>query len=172
MFIKMQFLGCFTVGGPDLGKPCVFPFTFNGIVHFGCPKDPDDPSKRWCSTKVDQSGNHIGGQGVYGDCALSCPIHNDKWVEYFLNNSCLIDQNNNFFCQVSQIGNILVGKGEETIISEELNLYFNSNICISRVILTHHLIYRTQTTRPQLLVPFYWPKDDNSSSDHSSREPA
>jgi hypothetical protein len=69
---------CFTVGGPDIGKKCVFPFTYNNVVHFGCPVDPEDSSKRWCSTRVDGNGNHVAGQGVYGDCSQGCPIHDDK----------------------------------------------------------------------------------------------
>ena len=84
---------CSTIGGPNPFKPCIFPFiwneqTFNGIeklklnfwnncyiVHIlGCPLDHKDNSKRWCSTKVDSSGNHIENQNEYGYCADNCPI--------------------------------------------------------------------------------------------------
>lgn len=66
---------CYTVGGPSPGLPCVFPFRFNGNIYFGCPVDPDDRSKTWCSTKTDSKGNHISGQNAYGHCALNCPKH-------------------------------------------------------------------------------------------------
>merc|ERR1711936_229930 len=35
----------------DPEKECVFPFTHNNITYNGCPTDPDDETKRWCSTK-------------------------------------------------------------------------------------------------------------------------
>jgi len=28
--------GCTTIGGPDIGKRCIFPFTFNGRQYRGC----------------------------------------------------------------------------------------------------------------------------------------
>ena len=28
----------------------------------------------WCSTKVDESGNHIGGRGNWGNCDENCPL--------------------------------------------------------------------------------------------------
>ena len=33
---------CKTVGGPNPGRDCVFPFKWNGKVHNGCPIDPND----------------------------------------------------------------------------------------------------------------------------------
>ena len=47
----------------------------------GCPVDPDDRTKYWCSTKVDSSGNHIVGQGEYGDCSEKCPIQDDNFID-------------------------------------------------------------------------------------------
>ena len=38
--------------------------------------DPDDKTKRWCSTKVDSNGNHVVKQNEYGHCSKNCPIHN------------------------------------------------------------------------------------------------
>ena len=38
--------------------------------------DPDDKTKRWCSTKVDSNGNHVVKQNQFGHCSKNCPIHN------------------------------------------------------------------------------------------------
>jgi hypothetical protein len=63
------------VGGPKPNAPCVFPFKFQGEVYNGCPVDLEDPSKRWCSTRVDANGEHITGAGEFGHCGPDCPIH-------------------------------------------------------------------------------------------------
>ena len=83
------------------GKPCIFPFTFNGVTYNGCPtfRDtldikikslmiiPDSYlNRRWCSTKVDKNGNHMNGNQIFnpegnfrlddnywGVCDRSCP---------------------------------------------------------------------------------------------------
>ncbi len=61
------------MSGPNPNADCVFPFNYKGRQYNGCPVDPDDSSKRWCSTKVDSDGNHVGGQGQYGHCGRGCP---------------------------------------------------------------------------------------------------
>ena len=43
------------------------------MFDFRCPIDPEDSSKRWCSTQVDSNGVHVGGGGHYGQCGPSCP---------------------------------------------------------------------------------------------------
>lgn len=55
-------------------KECVFPFTFNNFTYNGCPTDPTDETKtkRWCSTKVDETGNHITGGDNWGYCTEGC----------------------------------------------------------------------------------------------------
>ena len=53
--------GCKTVGGPDKGKDCVFPFKFGGIIYNKCTKVAD--TKLWCSTQTDSNDYHVGGQG-------------------------------------------------------------------------------------------------------------
>ena len=69
---------CKTISGPNPKRECIFPFTFNGKQYYGCPIDPVDPSKRWCSTKVDSQGNHMIGLDEYGHCNSNCPIANDN----------------------------------------------------------------------------------------------
>ena len=39
---------CKTVGGPNPGRDCVFPFKWNGKVHNGCPIDPNDNRSVLC----------------------------------------------------------------------------------------------------------------------------
>ena len=73
---------CQTVGGPDPGKSCIFPFKFQDKIYNECPFDPDDQSKTWCSTKVDSNGNHVVGQKKWGHCSASCP-ETDKKETYF-----------------------------------------------------------------------------------------
>ena len=64
---------CMTDGGADPNKPCIFPLKFNGGTHYACIWDPMDSSAAaWCSTKVDDQGNHIGGQGNWGNCGSDC----------------------------------------------------------------------------------------------------
>ena len=67
-------LTCTTTSGPDSDKPCVFPFTFAKVTYNNCTTKGNEPgdNKAWCSTKVDESGNHIGGQGNYGFCEQRC----------------------------------------------------------------------------------------------------
>ena len=66
---------CKTVSCPQINKKCVLPFTHNGRTHTRCPIDPDDSSKFWCSTKVDNRGNHVVGQREYGHCSPRlCPL--------------------------------------------------------------------------------------------------
>ena len=33
--------------------------------------------KPWCSTLVDDSGHHVGGQSKWGNCGPDCPIPPD-----------------------------------------------------------------------------------------------
>jgi len=73
---------CRTIGGPDPGQSCVFPFKFQGKIYNECPFDPDDQSKTWCSTKVDSNGNHVVGQKKWGHCSALCP-ETDKKETYF-----------------------------------------------------------------------------------------
>ena len=69
---------CETVSGSKPFKRCQFPFTHNGHTYHGCPVDPDDPTKKWCSTKIYSNGTHVSGQGEWGHCSTTCPSHSDS----------------------------------------------------------------------------------------------
>ena len=60
---------CITIAGPSVHVQCIFPFEFNGKVYYDCALDSDG---YWCSTKVDSTGTHIGGQGNWGTCGQDC----------------------------------------------------------------------------------------------------
>ena len=69
-----------TVSGADPNKPCIFPFKFKDKPHYACILNPSPENKPWCSTKVDDQGNHIGGQGNWGNCDGSkCPMPDGKY---------------------------------------------------------------------------------------------
>ena len=63
--------------GAQVNKPCVFPFRFGGITYNGCTSNHDPHAKLWCSTQVDEGGNHIGRQGIWGYCREGCPINRE-----------------------------------------------------------------------------------------------
>jgi len=67
---------CTTVSGRDPNKPCVFPFTFRGKTYNTCTWDMHHLTgrKAWCSTYVNDTGHHQGGQGNWGACGSGCPI--------------------------------------------------------------------------------------------------
>ena len=70
---------CTTVSGAAPNLPCIFPFRFNGVTHTTCIWDMAHLTehKAWCSTLVDDSGHHVGGQGKWGNCGPDCPIPKD-----------------------------------------------------------------------------------------------
>jgi len=53
-------------------KPCIFPFNYLGVSYNNCTivNDPDD--NPWCSTKVDEEGNHVKAGGYWGHCGQDC----------------------------------------------------------------------------------------------------
>ncbi len=62
-------------------KPCIFPFKFNGETYNKC-TDVNDPDDRlWCSTKIDDSGNHVQSGGFWGHCGQDCNIDTDHQAE-------------------------------------------------------------------------------------------
>ena len=56
----------------DPEKECTFPFTFNNFTYYGCPTDPVDATKRWCSTKTDENNVHVEGNTTWGYCTSGC----------------------------------------------------------------------------------------------------
>jgi len=71
--VEMPKTECTTVGGPDPKKPCVFPFKHEGNTFITCALAPND-DKHWCSTLVDEAGEHIAGNGNWGHCGSDCPF--------------------------------------------------------------------------------------------------
>ena len=55
-------------------KPCIFPFKYSGQTLTECTilRDPED--KPWCSTKVDDEGNHETSGGFWGHCGEECDL--------------------------------------------------------------------------------------------------
>ena len=78
---------CKTVGGPSANQPCVFPFKWSGKTYNSCPVDPDDSNETWCSTKTDSEGNHITGQGLWGQCGPKCK--KEDWKYFSIGSSIL-----------------------------------------------------------------------------------
>ena len=67
-------LGCKTTIGADPNTLCIFPFRYKGKTYDACTwKDADQTNNQaWCSTKVDNLGNHV--RGKWGDCGQGCPF--------------------------------------------------------------------------------------------------
>jgi len=64
---------CKAVNGPGNGLSCVFPFKHKGRVYYGCsPPEVNTNNLPWCSTKVDDIGDHITGN--WGNCDETCPL--------------------------------------------------------------------------------------------------
>ena len=77
------FKGCSAVGGPGDGLPCVFPFKHKRVVWTTCSIPTfTTNNKPWCSTKVDEAGYHIGGEGNWGNCDETCPLPHGKVLMY------------------------------------------------------------------------------------------
>ena len=76
---------CLTEAGPDQGRACVLPFSFQGKVHSTCAPwtfGGEQEGKLWCSTRCSSLattmprtsplGVHIDGGGHYGFCSTNC----------------------------------------------------------------------------------------------------
>merc|ERR1712106_1050182 len=75
---------CVASSGPAAGKPCIFPFIYNGVQYQGCTQlisglaSVYSSPTYWCSTKVDVNGFHVRGpwddKGRHvGFCNDTCP---------------------------------------------------------------------------------------------------
>jgi len=65
---------CTTVGGPGEGSPCQFPFIYKGVTRNGCITEADPDNRLWCSTGVDEDGQHIVNGQNWAHCSDSCPV--------------------------------------------------------------------------------------------------
>merc|ERR1711953_1664453 len=54
--------------GVGAGHPCVFPFSYRGVVYDKCTAINSDFA--WCSTQISSRGEHVKDQ--WGECAASC----------------------------------------------------------------------------------------------------
>jgi len=65
---------CLTTSeGPKRQTECKIPWKFNGKLINGCTTETDPDGRWWCSTKIDNDLEHIGGGGNWGYCSLDCP---------------------------------------------------------------------------------------------------
>ena len=62
-------LGCQTISGPDLNKPCKFPFIYQGKEYLTC-TSVDNGDQPWCSTEVNYENHFI--KTKWGNCRDSC----------------------------------------------------------------------------------------------------
>ena len=53
-------------------KPCTFPFIYEEVKYYNCTVVNDPDGKPWCSTKVDDDGNHVQSGGYWGHCGQDC----------------------------------------------------------------------------------------------------
>ena len=68
---------CLTVSGASPNTPCVNYFKYLDVTYNTCSLKNAPEDKPWCSTKVDKSGTHIGGEGNWGNCGSDCPMPGD-----------------------------------------------------------------------------------------------
>ena len=76
----------FIFSGPQTNKSCVFPalvWRSNGDkeTYYGCINN-NEGEKPWCSTKV-ENGQHIAGQGNWGNCGPDCPTQEESLKPQF-----------------------------------------------------------------------------------------
>ena len=63
--------GCLTTNdGPAKNVPCIIPFKFLDEERNECITDKD--GRPWCSVKVDENLDHVGGGSNWGYCQQSC----------------------------------------------------------------------------------------------------
>ncbi len=60
-------------------QPCIFPFNYLGQTFNKCTILRDQDDKSWCSTKVDEDGNHDDSGGYWGHCGQDC-VEKDQSV--------------------------------------------------------------------------------------------
>ena len=75
MFIPDEgiLMNCSTVSGPNPNASCIFPFELKGITYHQC-TTTEGAITPWCSTLIDDSGEHIGDAGNWGYCGPECSL--------------------------------------------------------------------------------------------------
>ena len=76
-------LKCSTVSGANPNAPCIFPFKFKNVTYHQCTKadNAEGDITPWCSTLIDDSGEHIGDAGNWGYCGPDCSLDAScKWT--------------------------------------------------------------------------------------------
>jgi hypothetical protein len=56
------------LGGPQENRSCIFPFTIENTTYNECTRNHDRFGRFWCSTKVDDFGNHVTLEDEWGYC--------------------------------------------------------------------------------------------------------
>ena len=80
--IYYHITGCQTISGPDLDKPCKFPFIYRLKRYINC-TSVDNDDKGWCSTEVDKDNQFI--KAKWGNCSDSCPFQEGEIIQRLLN---------------------------------------------------------------------------------------
>ncbi len=56
----------------------MFPFKYDGEIYYQCTDANDPDGKLWCSTKVDEYGNHDQSGEYLGHCGQDCTTKPSK----------------------------------------------------------------------------------------------
>ena len=71
------------MSGENPNAPCIFPFKFKNVTYHQCTKadNAEGDITPWCSTLIDDSGEHIGNAGNWGYCGPDCSLDlSCKWT--------------------------------------------------------------------------------------------
>jgi len=72
---------CSTESGNYAAAPCIFPFTYNGVVRNQCIWDDayNKHNQAWCATEVDAAGGYVSSK--WGNCGPGCPADDNTQAE-------------------------------------------------------------------------------------------
>ena len=71
------------MSGANPNAPCVLPFKFKNFTYHQCTTadNAEGDITPWCSTLIDDSGEHIGDAGNWGYCGPDCSLDlSCKWT--------------------------------------------------------------------------------------------
>ena len=63
-----------------MGKDCVFPFKYNDEEYNECTWEEAPTGEAWCSTLVDEAGNHVENKKKWAVCGPGCPIESELMI--------------------------------------------------------------------------------------------